>query len=1142
MTDEEKAEDPVRFFFILLLCSGAYYAAKYYVYRLIVSNRRVEVRFSDLRLSVFPLGLEIRNIRNFPIRHKNLVSFAGVNVYLPPTSLFMKKKAISIEIDRPLFVLNDDMLKLKATGGLGSSFTITRVRIRGGELIFRGKDIQCQLLGFNLQSGIITDNLAFQLDSPHLKVTLPVSGQPVTLEGNLTGAAHQQEASWKISRFVWQTKEVLFNLNGRIFKDGSYKFNASAQGNPASILRPLLGELTVIGLTYADAKIARNAKGKVQVIADFTAPSSRVKENQCSNLSGKLSWNSQSRHLDLEANLDTPLARAGLHVGSKDNETSITLQNVPSAYIANILDIERDAPLDGIVSRGILEINRKFLKGMAELDAAPSRPLSQPFVARGKINFVRDKKAKQSTFSGEQLQFNGGEISISGRTDSRAKTTNIRIGASMKNLEKMAAYSAYYLGINLLPWKLSGGDGSLELELNRRSGRKQINSRLRLSNFQTNQQSIASLQGDVRFTPARTDGAFTIAASDLKSKVDLAIEAGKTSFHFREMTGEVKKVTRILGMDLDLKGRITGEFTYMAGRALKEPVVSGRFAATRLTFLGLALNQVQSSLTSNLQNIHLNNLGFLYKGGQAQGEVGIDFATKRFDLQGRLDGIDVSQLQSSFSGRADLEIDGRGEFLKDPLELTYHFRDVRFYRDRDFSVSGKAKILTDFSDFVMTTNGEATEPAGVSPFTLEIGRRAQRYSGSFNFNLADLDLLIPWKNNVGTMRLIGQIYSGPGGGINSSGVGIFSGRTLSLPNFSHSLDNFQGTVTFINKNFSLQSLSGKMGGGMVNGNGQLVIDGSELRSMTFNFQGRDLRLYPMDRTSCLVNPDLTLKYEQKKLLLSGTLNFQSVDWQREIDERIIFNTHSELTAAESKIREMLKLDIAMNSENIQMKNSLGRIQGRFKLRLTGNASFPILNGTCEGSRGEIYFSDRSFNVLKAKLIFNNNFFIDPLVHIESEAFIQNYRIRFDIQGSASRAKPELVASPPLPTQDILALVSLGELFERTGSSELSSQQSSTALVTTKLTEEIKNRANKLLGINLLRIDPVLSGQSTINTSRLTIGKTIAKNLIAVYSTNLSTSRQEILYLQYQLSPAISLIAMRNEEGRYSLDLRLRSRR
>ena len=54
-------------------------------------------------------------------------------------------------------------------------------------------------------------------------------------------------------------------------------------------------------------------------------------------------------------------------------------------------------------------------------------------------------------------------------------------------------------------------------------------------------------------------------------------------------------------------------------------------------------------------------------------------------------------------------------------------------------------------------------------------------------------------------------------------MAVFSGRTLSLPNFSHSLDNFQGTITFVNKTFSLQSLTGEMGGGKVEGNGQLVM-------------------------------------------------------------------------------------------------------------------------------------------------------------------------------------------------------------------------------------------------------------------------------------------------------------------------------
>ncbi len=1126
-----------------MICSGAYYAAKYYVFHLIVSRTGADIRFDDLRLSLFPLGVEIRNIKNLPIKNENLVSFAAVNVYLPPTSLFMKKKAISIEIEKPVFILNDGLLK-SMTGGkpLGSTFTVNHLSIHHGELVFQGRDLRLNVLDFNLQSGNLAGELAFRVDSPHLKIIMPVSSQPVPLEGNLSGEVRQQGTAWRINQFVWQTREFLVNLNGRVLKDGSFYLNASAQGNPENILRPLLGELTVKGLTYVNGKIARNVKSKIQIKADFTSPSCQIKENSCSDLSGHLSWNSQSRNIDLDAAFYTPLAKAALRLGSKNGETSITLADIPAIYVARILDIEHDAPVAGIVSSGTLTINHEFIRGRAILNAGQAQPLSRPFAATGTLDFQRDKKLKQTTFAGQRLLFNGGQLNIEGKIDSLAKTTSIKVDATLENIENMATYSAFYLGIDLLPWKLSKGSGSFHLELDKRPGRKQIDSRFQINNFLANRQAISSLQGTVRDTPLVSRGDFLILATDLRSRVELNIENHKTTIRFPDAAGEARKIMKIMDLDLDLQGKIAGDFSYISGRALKQPELLGSLTAQRLNFMGLELTQVRSGLRTNLKNIALSGLEFGYKGGQAKAEVSIDFEQKKFDLQGRIDGMDAARIFGGFGGRADLEVSGRGEFLKDPLEISYRVGKLNLAGDSGFSIKGQAKLLTDFSDFSLDTKGEASNPTGISPFSLAISRKASRYSGSFNFRLIDLNLLIPWKNNVGTVRMEGEIYSDSGGGINGRGVAIFSGKILSLPNFSHSLDNFQGTVTFVNKTFSLQSLSGEMGGGKVEGNGQLVMGANGLQSMSFNLQGKNLRLYPMDRASCLVNPDLNLKYLQNKLLLSGTLAFQSVDWQREIDERFVFNTRSELSTTESRIREMLQLDIGLSCDNILMSNSLGRIRGKFKLRLTGNADFPILSGTCEGSQGEIYFSDRSFNLLKAKMVFNNNFFIDPLITIESEAFIQNYRIRFDIRGSASHAKPELVSSPPLPPQDILALISLGEVFKRSSSTEINSQQGSTALVTTKLTEEIKNRVNKLLGINLLRIDPYLSGQSALTASRLTIGKTISKDLIVVYSTNLSTSRQEIMYLQYQLSPAISLIAMRNEEGRYSLDLRLRTRR
>ena len=82
---------------------------------------------------------------------------------------------------------------------------------------------------------------------------------------------------------------------------------------------------------------------------------------------------------------------------------------------------------------------------------------------------------------------------------------------------------------------------------------------------------------------------------------------------------------------------------------------------------------------------------------------------------------------------------------------------------------------------------------------------------------------------------------------------------------------------------------------------------------------------------------------------------------------------------------------------------------------------------------------------------------------------------------------------------------------------------------------------------MLKIDPNIvsniAGASFENTSRLIVGKEISKDFLVVYATNFdfSSQRQQVLYLQYHISPLVSLIGMRNEEGQISLDIRFRKR-
>jgi autotransporter translocation and assembly factor TamB len=205
-------------------------------------------------------------------------------------------------------------------------------------------------------------------------------------------------------------------------------------------------------------------------------------------------------------------------------------------------------------------------------------------------------------------------------------------------------------------------------------------------------------------------------------------------------------------------------------------------------------------------------------------------------------------------------------------------------------------------------------------------------------------------------------------------------------------------------------------------------------------------------------------------------------------------------------------------------------------------------GFIECREGYINFSDKQFDLIKARLVFNNKFIIEPIMNIESESFIKNYRIKFNIKGTSSRPKPELQSSPPLPPRDILTLISLGELFERPTSAELTSQigTGTAGLIASGLTDQIKKRTKKIFGNYMLKIDPNISniaGASFEDTSRLIVGKEISKDFLIVYATNFnfSSQRQQVIYLQYHLSPSISLIGMRNEERELSLDIRFRKR-
>ena len=78
------------------------------------------------------------------------------------------------------------------------------------------------------------------------------------------------------------------------------------------------------------------------------------------------------------------------------------------------------------------------------------------------------------------------------------------------------------------------------------------------------------------------------------------------------------------------------------------------------------------------------------------------------------------------------------------------------------------------------------------------------------------------------------------------------------------------------------------------------------------------------------------------------------------------------------------------------------------------------------------------------------------------------------------------------------------------------------------------------GLDRFQIDPVFSG-SQLTDIRSTVGKQITPELLVTYSQSLNSDKESVVQLEWRLANSITLQALRDENGVYSINVRRRQR-
>jgi translocation and assembly module TamB len=239
----------------------------------------------------------------------------------------------------------------------------------------------------------------------------------------------------------------------------------------------------------------------------------------------------------------------------------------------------------------------------------------------------------------------------------------------------------------------------------------------------------------------------------------------------------------------------------------------------------------------------------------------------------------------------------------------------------------------------------------------------------------------------------------------------------------------------------------------------------------------------------------------------------------------------------------LQFDIQANSApDARVEWTSTSFEGEADIRVRGTWENPILLGRISLLNGELSFAGNRYKLVRGDIDFTNPFRLDPVLNVQATTNVQQYEVTLDISGPASRLSMNYRSDPPLPSSDIINLLALGQATESTAYRGASSQQTPQSGATSLLSEAISNqfggRLERLFGITRFRVDPFLAGTTNEQNgaARVTIEEQVGQHLTVTYVTNVAGDQEEVIQVEYLVRPDLSIVALRDYNGTFSIDV------
>jgi len=371
------------------------------------------------------------------------------------------------------------------------------------------------------------------------------------------------------------------------------------------------------------------------------------------------------------------------------------------------------------------------------------------------------------------------------------------------------------------------------------------------------------------------------------------------------------------------------------------------------------------------------------------------------------------------------------------------------------------------------------------------------------------------------------------------------GASASYADFPVGLGNLNGDFVFDTSRLLFDNVTAESGGGRLTLSGNVNYGDGPLR-YEINAKTSVLRIRYPAGMSWLAGGTLQLDGTSQSALISGRVEVQRVLLAEGVDVAALFASASGTTstpAPSSPFLQNLSFDVEGNtSPGARVEWSGAHVEMDGNVRLRGTWDRPVLLGHIHLVGGQMAFRGNNFDLARGDINFANPLRLDPILNVEATTTINQYQVSINFSGSASRLSLNYRSDPPLPDTDVIALLALGTTGQESAlrSQSVSSQNyGATALLSEAISSGLGGRIEHLFGISHFRVDPFLAGTATETNAaaRITVQQQITRDLTVTYSTNATSTQEQLIQVEYTLKRGLSVVFLRDVNGTYGLDVK-----